>query len=47
MSVAETVNVKNIGLRGVTVADTRISFMDGEKGCCSTGAITSKSWQER
>ena len=24
--------VKNIGLRGVTVADTRISFIDGEKG---------------
>lgn len=28
----ETVRVKNIGLRGVTVADTRISFIDGEKG---------------
>ena len=28
----ETVNVKNIGLRGVTVADTKISFIDGEKG---------------
>ncbi len=24
--------VKNIGLRGVTVADTKISFIDGEKG---------------
>jgi len=28
----EAVNVKNIGLRGVTVADTKISFIDGEKG---------------
>ena len=28
----ETVRVKNIGLRGVTVADTRISFIDGEEG---------------
>ena len=27
-----TVRVKNIGLRGVTVADTKISFIDGEKG---------------
>ena len=24
--------VKNTGLRGVKVADTRISFIDGEKG---------------
>ena len=30
--MAETVNVKNIGLRGVTVADTQVSFIDGEKG---------------
>ena len=30
--MAQTVNVKNIGLRGVTVADTKISFIDGEKG---------------
>lgn len=30
--MAETVRVKNIGLRGVTVADTKISFIDGEKG---------------
>ena len=30
--MAEVVNVKNIGLRGVTVADTRVSFIDGEKG---------------
>jgi citrate synthase len=30
--MAEIVNVKNIGLRGVTVADTKISFIDGEKG---------------
>lgn len=28
----ETVRVKNIGLRGVTVADTKISFIDGEHG---------------
>ncbi len=27
-----TVKVKNTGLRGVTVADTRISFIDGDKG---------------
>lgn len=30
--MSETVNIKNIGLRGVTVADTKISFIDGEKG---------------
>jgi citrate synthase len=30
--MAEQVHVKNIGLRGVTVADTKISFIDGEKG---------------
>lgn len=30
--MAESVNVKNMGLRGVTVADTKISFIDGEKG---------------
>jgi citrate synthase len=30
--MAEVVNVKNTGLRGVTVADTRVSFIDGEKG---------------
>ncbi len=30
--MSETVNVKNVGLRGVTVADTKISFIDGEKG---------------
>lgn len=28
----ETVRVKNTGLRGVTVADTKISFIDGEQG---------------
>ncbi|MFZ0945387.1 MAG: citrate synthase [Syntrophobacteraceae bacterium] len=28
----ETVHVKNIGLRGVTVADTKISYIDGENG---------------
>ena len=28
----EAVRVKNIGLRGVTVADTKISYIDGENG---------------
>ncbi len=28
----ETVSVKNIGLRGVAVADTKLSFIDGDKG---------------
>ncbi len=28
----ETVRVKNIGLRGVTVADTKVSYIDGENG---------------
>jgi citrate synthase len=31
-TMAETVRVKNIGLRGVTVADTKVSFIDGENG---------------
>jgi citrate synthase len=30
--MAEYVNVKNTGLRGIPVADTKISFIDGEKG---------------
>jgi citrate synthase len=30
--MAEILEVKNIGLRGVKVADTRISDVDGEKG---------------
>ncbi len=30
--MAQVVSVKNTGLRGVTVADTKISFIDGEKG---------------
>lgn len=30
--MAEIVHVKNIGLRGIPVADTKISFIDGEKG---------------
>jgi citrate synthase len=30
--MTETLNAKNIGLRGVKVADTRISDVDGEKG---------------
>ncbi len=28
----ETVRVKNTGLRGVPVADTKISYIDGEQG---------------
>ena len=28
----ETVAVKNIGLRGVIVADTAVSFIDGQEG---------------
>jgi citrate synthase len=32
MNMEDTVKVKNTGLRGVTVADTKISFIDGEKG---------------
>jgi citrate synthase len=30
--MAEEVRIKNTGLRGVTVADSKISFIDGEKG---------------
>ena len=30
--MAEEVRIKNTGLRGITVADTKISFIDGEKG---------------
>ena len=30
--MAETAETKNIGLRGIKVADTRISDVDGEKG---------------
>ncbi|MBU2552589.1 MAG: citrate (Si)-synthase [Proteobacteria bacterium] len=30
--MAEQVRIKNTGLRGVTVADSKISFIDGEKG---------------
>ena len=30
--MAQTVHVKNMGLRGVTVADTKISFIDGDNG---------------
>ena len=30
--MAQVVNVKNTGLRGVAVADTKISFIDAEKG---------------
>jgi citrate synthase len=28
----ESVSIKNVGLRGVTVADTKVSFIDGQKG---------------
>ena len=28
----ETVHIKNTGLRGVAVADTKISYIDGENG---------------
>ena len=31
-TMQQTVTVKNIGLRGVAVADTKISFIDGQKG---------------
>ncbi len=30
--MTDTINVKNIGLRGVIVADTRVSFIDGQEG---------------
>jgi citrate synthase len=30
--MAQETTIKNTGLRGVTVADTKISFIDGEKG---------------
>lgn len=30
--MTQVVNVKNTGLRGITVADTKISFIDAEKG---------------
>ncbi len=30
--MTKEVNVKNIGLRGVTVADTKVSFIDGKEG---------------
>jgi citrate synthase len=30
--MSETVRVKNTGLRGVTVADTKISYIDGQQG---------------
>jgi citrate synthase len=30
--MAQAVNLKNTGLRGITVADTKISFIDAEKG---------------
>jgi citrate synthase len=30
--MGEAIRVKNIGLRGVTVADTKISYIDGEQG---------------
>lgn len=30
--MSQAVHVKNVGLRGVTVADTKISFIDGDEG---------------
>lgn len=30
--MSQTVHVKNVGLRGVTIADTKISFIDGDNG---------------
>jgi citrate synthase len=30
--MAQVVSVKNTGLRGITVADTKISFIDADKG---------------
>ncbi len=30
--MSQTAHIKNVGLRGVTVADTKISFIDGENG---------------
>jgi citrate synthase len=30
--MAEDITIKNTGLRGVKVADTKVSFIDGEKG---------------
>lgn len=30
--MTESVSVKNVGLRGVTVADTKVSFIDGQEG---------------
>jgi len=30
--MTETVDVRNIGLRGVIVADTKVSFIDGKEG---------------
>ncbi|HWR89285.1 MAG TPA: citrate/2-methylcitrate synthase, partial [Dissulfurispiraceae bacterium] len=30
--MSEEVKFKNVGLRGITVADTKISFIDGEQG---------------
>jgi citrate synthase len=32
LTMSETVRVKNTGLRGITVADTKISFIDGDQG---------------
>jgi len=31
-NMQQTVSVKNIGLRGIAVADTKVSFIDGQKG---------------
>jgi hypothetical protein len=44
--MAETVRVKNTGLRGVTVADTKVSFIDGEQGILIyRGYRIEKNWR--
>ena len=40
----ETVAVKNIGLRGVVVADTAVSFIDGQEGILIYRGTGSRSW---
>lgn len=37
--MGHTVRLKNIGLRGVKVADTKISYVDGEKGVLIYGMM--------
>ena len=42
--MAQEHTIKNTGLRGVTVADTRISFIDGEKGVLLYGGYSSTEY---